>query len=159
MLDALAVGDVHEHVYTVGSNKTVPHLYPESDEFQRMPEVFATGYLVGLLEWCCIRALRDSLEEGEASLGTLVDIRHSAPTPPGARLTVTARCTRIEGRYVEWEVEARDDEGDVAASGRHGRNVIDERRFLDGVARKAARLTESLAGQGEAVSETTGVHG
>src|SRR5690606_28716342 len=40
--------------YTVPPTRTVPHLYPESELFRAMPEVFATGYLVGLVEWACI---------------------------------------------------------------------------------------------------------
>ncbi|WAL68304.1 thioesterase family protein [Amycolatopsis cynarae] len=142
MLDTLSLGDVQRLHYRVPPTKTVPHLYPESEEYRSMPEVFATGFMVGLLEWCAILALRPVLEEGEASLGTRVDIRHSAPTPPGARLTVTARCIRIEGTYVEWEVEARDDDGEIAASGIHGRNVITTERFLRRVADKAKRLAD-----------------
>lgn len=136
----LTVGSVQKLEYVVPPDKTVPHLYPESPEFQTMPEVFATGFLVGLLEWCAILALRPALEDGEDSLGTMIDIRHSAPTPPGARLSVTATCTRIDGTYVEWKVQAIDDDGDVAGRGRHGRNVISTDRFLRRVAEKAHRL-------------------
>ncbi|WP_280437201.1 thioesterase family protein [Nocardia carnea] len=140
MRDILTVGDVQKMTYTVPADKTVPHLYPESEDYRIMPEVFATGFMVGLLEWVAIIALRPVLDEGEGSLGTMVNIQHSAPTPPGARLTVTARCVRVDGNYVEWEVEARDDEGDVAAKGTHGRHVIDTARFLKRVAAKAERL-------------------
>lgn len=143
MLDTLSIGDVQRLHYQVPPTKTVPHLYPESEDYRIMPEVFATGFMVGLLEWCAILALRPVLEEGEGSLGTRVDIRHSAPTPPGAMLTVTARCIKIDGTYVEWEVEARDDDGEVAASGIHGRNVIVTERFLRRVAKKAERLTSA----------------
>ncbi|HEY9312918.1 thioesterase family protein [Williamsia sp.] len=140
MRNPLTVGDIQEMTYTVPSNKTVPHLYPESEDYRIMPEVFATGFMVGLLEWSAILALRPVLDEGEGSLGTMVNITHSAPTPPGARLTVTARCTRVERNYLEWEVEARDDEGEVAAKGTHGRHVIDTARFLKRVSDKAERL-------------------
>jgi fluoroacetyl-CoA thioesterase len=140
MRDVLSVGDVQQMTYQVPPTKTVPHLYPESEDYQKMPEVFATGFMVGLLEWCCILALRPLIEDGEGSLGTMVNIRHSAPTPPGARLTVTARCTAVIGNYLEWEVQAIDDDGDVAASGHHGRHVIDTARFLGRVDAKAARL-------------------
>lgn len=141
MHNALFTGHVQHLHYVVPSTKTVPHLYPESEDYRNMPEVFATGFMVGLLEWCAILALRPALEDGEGSLGTRVDIRHSAPTPPGARLTVTARCTKIDSSYVEWEVEARDDDGDIAAAGVHGRNVITTDRFLHRVEQKAQRLT------------------
>lgn len=140
MHDTLSVGHVQRLHYTVPPTKTVPHLFPESEDYRNMPEVFATGFMVGLLEWCAILALRPILEDGEGSLGTRVDIRHSTPTPPGAQLTVTAHCTRIDGSYVEWEIEARDDDGDIAATGVHGRNVITTERFLDRVEKKAQHL-------------------
>ena len=53
MKDTLKSGLRYEHKYVVPSSKTVPALYPEAEEFVVMPEVFATGYLVGLLEWTC----------------------------------------------------------------------------------------------------------
>lgn len=51
--------------YTVPENKTVPHVYPESPRFREMPEVFATAYMVGLLEWACIEAMQPHLDPGE----------------------------------------------------------------------------------------------
>ncbi|WP_225978674.1 thioesterase family protein [Gandjariella thermophila] len=126
--------------FVVPATKTIRHLYPESEDYQRMPEVFATGFMVGLLEWSAILALRPYLEDGEGSVGTRVDISHTAPTPPGAKLIVTACCTKIEDNYIEWDVEARDEDGDVAASGRHGRHIIDIERFLHRVDAKTKRL-------------------
>lgn len=138
----LRIGDVHEFDYVVGADKMVPDLYPESPEFVEMPRVFATGFMVGLLEWAAIRSLNPHLEPGEGSLGTYVDIRHSAPTPAGATLTVTATVTKVDVPYVEWEVTAVDGDGDVAAHGTHGRNVIETERFLRRVEAKRTRLVE-----------------
>lgn len=145
MKDTIAVGDTDVLRYVVAENKTVPDLYPESAEFQIMPRVFATGFMVGLLEWSAVTALRRVLDDGEGSLGTLVDIKHSVPTPPGAELVVTAVCTKVEPPYYEWDVTAVDGDGDVAASGRHGRNVIQTDRFLRRVAAKAERLSPRRA--------------
>ncbi|WP_461667943.1 thioesterase family protein [Paenochrobactrum sp. BZR 201-1] len=84
MHSTLKVGDTFSFEYTVAANKTVPHLYPESAEYQIMPEVFATGFMVGLLEWCCIEALRPHLEPGEGSLGTYIYAQPTAlPLHPG----------------------------------------------------------------------------
>ena len=60
-----------------------PHLYPEAKAFQEMPKVFATGYMVGLMEWACIEAMAPHMEPGEGSVGTLVNVTHTAATPPG----------------------------------------------------------------------------
>ncbi|MFD6894608.1 thioesterase family protein [Rhodococcus sp. NPDC060086] len=140
MKDAITVGDIEIFRYVVRDDKMVPNLYVESADYRIMPRVFATGFMVGLLEWCAIIALRRVLDEGEGSLGTLVDIRHSTPTPAGAELTVTAVCTKVEPPYYEWDVTAVDGEGDIAASGRHGRNIIITERFQRRVDAKADRL-------------------
>lgn len=50
MKETLKPGIRYEHKFTVPPSKIVPALYPEAKEFQVMPEVFATRFLVGLLE-------------------------------------------------------------------------------------------------------------
>lgn len=140
MKDTLKPGDTFVWTYRVPLEKTVPYLYPESEEYQKMPEVFATGYMVGLLEWCCIEALRPHLEEGEGSLGTLVEVTHCAPTPPGMTVSVEAVCEQIRnGNNIIWAVVARD-EVDVIAEGRHGRHVIDVARFDARISRKQSMI-------------------
>ena len=62
MKAALKPGLSHELKFRVPDTKTVPHLYPESPEFQAMPEVFATGFMVGLIEWACILAVNPHLD-------------------------------------------------------------------------------------------------
>lgn len=141
MKNSLAVGDVYEHHYVVPLNKTVPYLYPESEEYQKMPEVFATGFMVGLLEWCCIEALKPHLEEGEGSLGTFIETTHSAPTPPGMAVRVIATCTDIRnGNNIFWDVVAYDELEEIAR-GQHGRHVINTERFNARVSKKQAAKT------------------
>ena len=89
MKPSLAPGIAHELRFTVPVGKTVPHLYPESPAFAAMPEVFATGFMVGLVEWACIDAIAPHLEDGEMSLGVHIDLSHDAATPPG--MEVVAR--------------------------------------------------------------------
>jgi len=50
MKETLKPGIRYEHKFIVPQSKTVPALYPESEEFVAMPEVFATGFLVGFLD-------------------------------------------------------------------------------------------------------------
>lgn len=73
---------------------------PESDEFAALPAVLATGFLVGIVEWACIRALAGHLDEGEQTLGVHVDLSHEAPTPVGSRLTVQAELANVEDRQL-----------------------------------------------------------
>lgn len=114
--------------YRVPAERTVPHLLPESAEFAGMPSVLATGYLVGIVEWTCIRALEGYLDPGERTLGVHVDLSHEAPTPPGCTVTVEAELTEVDGRRLTFSVRARDDAA-VVCQGTHRRAVIDVERF------------------------------
>ncbi|HEV3155715.1 MAG TPA: thioesterase family protein [Candidatus Baltobacteraceae bacterium] len=146
MKDTLRVGDVFTWSYKIPREKTVPFLYPESDIYRAMPEVFATGYMVGLIEWCCIEALRPHLEKGEGSLGTLINVTHTSPTPVGMNVTVTAICDEIrEGDNVLWTVTVRDEE-DLIGEGRHGRHVVQWDRFNRRLEKKIEKLQQSTRG-------------
>ncbi len=94
MKASLAPGLKHRFDYTVPANKTVPFLYPEAPTFQAMPKVFATGYMVGLMEWTCIQAMEPHLDPGEGSLGVHIDVSHLAATPPGSPSRSTWNASR-----------------------------------------------------------------
>lgn len=129
MQDTLRPGLEHQLVFPVPASKTVPALYPESPEFQAMPEVFATGFLVGLLEWACIQLVNPHLDwPAEQTLGTHVDVSHEAATPPGLQVAVTARLLAVDGRRLSFAVEAHDGV-DLISRGTHQRAVIDAARF------------------------------
>lgn len=136
MKDSLAPGITHELRFVVPVSKTVPHLYPESPEFAAMPEVLATGFMVGLVEWACLEAIAPHLDEGEMSLGTRVELSHDAATPPGMEVVARVRLERIEGRRLVFSVEGHDAR-DLICSGAHERFVVDRERFVAGVERKA----------------------
>lgn len=140
MKPTLTPGAVHEFRYTVPADKTVPHLYPESPEFRAMPEVFATGFMVGLMEWACIDALKPHLDEGEGSLGVGIDVTHVAATLPGQTVTVTVTCESVQGPKVAWQVSAHDGL-DLIGQGRHDRFVVNWDRFNARLAEKRARLS------------------
>ena len=129
MKDSLRPGLVHRLTFRVPPTKTVPALYPEAAEFQAMPRVFATGFLVGLLEWACVRLVNPHLDwPAEQTLGTRVDVSHEAATPPGLEVTVTARLVEVDRRRLSFAVEAHDGT-DVISRGTHERTVVDASRF------------------------------
>ena len=136
MKDSLQPGIRHTHRFEVPDSKTVPALYPESAEFVAMPEVFATGFLVGFLEWACILALKPHLDwPAEQTVGTHVDISHEAATPPGMTVTATVELIEVAGKRLVFDVEASD-AIDVIARGRHERFVIDRAKFDARLAKK-----------------------
>lgn len=129
MKASLQPGIRFEHRFVVPTSKTVPALYPESAEFVAMPEVFATGYLVGFLEWACILAINPHLDgPAEQTLGTHIDVSHLAATPPGLELTATVELLEVDGRRLVFAVSAHDGV-DRVSQGRHERHVIDRARF------------------------------
>ena len=69
MKDSLKPGIEYTHRGLVSATKTVAALYPESEEFVAMPNVFATGFLVGFIEWACIRAINPHLNWPEEQTG------------------------------------------------------------------------------------------
>lgn len=134
----LKVGLEHELKFTVTESKTVPALYPEAQSFVDMPLVFATGFMVGLLEWCCLELVKPYLEwPREQTVGTHVDFSHTAATPPGFTVTVKARLEEIDGRRLVFSVSAHDGV-DTISTGRHERCVIDKPKFDARLAQKTA---------------------
>lgn len=113
----------------VPQSKTVPALYPESAEFVAMPEFFATGFLVGILEWACIRAINPHLDwPQEQTVGTHIDVSHEAATPPGLEVTATVEQITVEGKKLTFSVEAHDGI-DLISKGRHERFIINKEKF------------------------------
>ena len=122
--------------YRVPESKTVPHVYAESDLFQEMPPVFATAFMVGLMEWACMEALREHMEEGEISLGTHINVSHSAATPPGMEVEVQVQCLEAAGPKTRWAITARDEQ-DLIGEGVHERHTIKAEKFSAIIARKS----------------------
>src|SRR2546430_2077456 len=123
MKPTLRCGLTHRFQFEVPPTKTVPHLYPEVADFQKMPAVFATGFMVGLMEWTCIQLMAPHLDAGEGSLGVHIDVSHAAATPPGLTITVEVACTAVEGRRLTFDVKAHDGI-DLIGGGRHERVVV-----------------------------------
>src|SRR5450631_1620447 len=129
MKDTLKTGIRYEHKYVVPPSKTVPALYPEAEEFVAMPEVFATGFLVGFLEWACIMAVKPHLDwPKDQSVGTHINVSHLAATPPGLQVTATVELIEIDGRKLVFAVEAHDGV-DLISRGFHERYIINKEKF------------------------------
>jgi fluoroacetyl-CoA thioesterase len=136
MKETLKTGIRYEHKFVVPPSKTVPALYPESEEFVVMPEVFATGFLVGFLEWACIKAINPHIDwPAEQTVGTHIDVSHLAATPPGLQVTATVELIAIEGRKLVFAVEAHDGV-DLISKGLHERFIINKEKFVAKVSEK-----------------------
>ena len=98
---------------------------------------FATPALVALMERAAMNAIRDHLEDGQESVGTLVNVRHTSPTPVGKRVKAEAVLTAIDGRKLVFSVKAEDASGSVG-EGTHERVLIDREQFIWKLATKGA---------------------
>jgi fluoroacetyl-CoA thioesterase len=139
MKPTLKAGLTHRMTYRVPENKTVPYTYPESPEIAAMPKVFATGFMIVLMEWACTRVIAEHLDSGEGSLGTHVDVSHAAATPPGFTVTVDAELIEVAGRKLVFKVRAHDG-ADMIGEGRHERVVVAWDKFNARVAEKLAKV-------------------
>jgi fluoroacetyl-CoA thioesterase len=136
MKDSLKPGLTYQFKYEVPENKTVPFLYPEAAEFQQMPRVLATGFMVGLFEWTCIQAVNPHIDwPDEQTVGIGINLNHLAATPPGLTVNVKVKLEEVEGRKLVFSIVA-DDGIDKISEGIHERFVIDAAKFNAKVADK-----------------------
>lgn len=144
MKDTLIPGISGRLSFDVSEAKTVPGLYPESREFQLMPRVFATGFMVGLIEWACITVVNEHLDwPAEQTVGTHVNISHISPTPPLFTVTVDLRLEAVEGRRLLFSVKAHDGI-DLISEGAHERHIINAEKFNKRVEEKRQKKDNTL---------------
>ena len=108
-----------------------------SETGDAFPDVFATARMVALMEVAASRVLKPLCAAGELSVGVTVDITHTAPTPPGAKVTATARYTGREGKLYVFEITASDPGGEIGR-GLHKRAIVSSERLQTGAARRVA---------------------
>ena len=97
--------------------------------------VLATPVMINVMEAAALAAAEHLLPAGHQSLGTHLNVSHYAATPVGMRLRATAEVTKIEGRNIEFRVEAHDEKERVG-DGTHVRVVVNVERFDQRVQRK-----------------------
>jgi fluoroacetyl-CoA thioesterase len=139
MKEELKTGLKFQFEFNISETKTVPFLYPESEEFQLMPKVLATGFMIGLIEWGCIKFMNKFIDwPNEQTVGIDVKLSHSAATPPGLTVTVKGELVKIEGRKLTFSIVATDGV-DVISEGKHERFIINAEKFKAKVNDKAMR--------------------
>ena len=94
-------------------------------------DVFATPALVALAEKTCWQSVAPALEAGSGTVGTKLELEHTAPTPVGMTVRATATVTGVSenGKLITFRVEASDDWGPIG-EGTHTRAIIANDRFL-----------------------------
>ena len=119
----LQPGVVFRRSLLIGDELCAPSLSVHFACFAGMPPVFATAYMVALVEWACIDGLRPFLLEGEHTVGTLIDVSHIAATPARMRVTAEARLVAVVGRTLRFLVHCHD-ERELVGKGSHERTIV-----------------------------------
>jgi predicted thioesterase len=91
-------------------------------------KVLATPVMIMLLEEAALNAVEDLLPPGYQTVGTRLDISHTAATPVGLRVTAHAELIAVDGRKLTFRVWA-EDEIEVIGEGTHERIVVEVERF------------------------------
>ena len=91
--------------------------------------VLATPAMMALMENAAMLAVADHLPEGCTTVGGHIAASHVKPSKMGEVVTATATVTRIDGKKIEFKVEARC--GDVLlGEGTHLRFIVDKEKFM-----------------------------
>ncbi len=129
---ALEVGLVYEKSYVVTSDMLASKLVSGT------PDAFATAYMVALIEHTCNDAVQPHLNEGKGTVGTMMNVKHLAPTPLGMRVTARAKLEAIEGRKLVFKVEVFD-EVEKIGEAVHERFIVDKAKFAARVQAKTGK--------------------
>ena len=125
----------HDHGFEVGQQGRVSHTVTEDDTAvaQGSGDVpaFATPRLLALAEAATLVAIAGSLDSGDSTVGTRVDVEHLAPLAIGSDVEVLATLERVDGRLLRFEFAAADDTGRLIGHGHVTRVVVNRKRFLD----------------------------
>ena len=91
-------------------------------------QVFATPMLVALMEQTCNESVTPLLEAGQGTVGTHIDMSHSAATPVGMKVWCDSELVEVDRRRLVFRVKAYDECGPIG-EGTHERFVIDSAKF------------------------------
>lgn len=95
-----------------------------------LPPVLATPVMIMIMENAALNVMKPYLDASESALGTRVDVRHLAATPAGRRVTGEAEVTKVDGRRIEFKIQATDGT-EVIGIGTHERIIIDLAKFSE----------------------------
>ncbi|MCS7261702.1 MAG: thioesterase family protein [Anaerolineae bacterium] len=132
--------DLHTSI-TPGITGTIEYLVDENSTARSLVsgtvEVLGTPALIRLMEAAAVQALEGRLPPGSTTVGAYIAVHHTAPTPVGMRVRVTATVSAVEGRRITFDLVAHD-EVEPIGHGTHQRVLVDMERFTANALRKRA---------------------
>ena len=98
-------------------------------------DVFATPMMIAMIEKTCNDSVLPHLEAGQGTVGTLVNVTHTAATPVGMRVWCESQLVEVDRRRLVFHVKAYDACG-LIGEGTHERFIIDTAKFTAKVKEK-----------------------
>ena len=92
--------------------------------------VFATPAMIGLMEYTASQSVAPHLDEGQSTVGTVVNVKHLAATPVGLEVYCESEVTLVDRRRLVFDVKAYDEKGTLIGEGVHERFIIDKDKLL-----------------------------
>jgi fluoroacetyl-CoA thioesterase len=108
--------------------KVVPHEWTIAVYDPRLPAVFSTPAMIGMMEVAAANSLLPELAPGTISLGTRIEVDHLKAVHEGATVRATARLVAYQGRFLVFEVEARSGEL-LLGRGKVFRAIVQNKKF------------------------------
>ena len=91
--------------------------------------VYATPAMIALIEFAAWDSVEDCLEEGQTTVGTLMNVKHLAATPVGMNVRAESELVEIDRRRLVFKVAAYDDAG-LIGEGTHERFIVNADKFM-----------------------------
>jgi len=126
----IPVGATATKTIEVTREMTVAHFIEE------MPAVYGTPIMIYHMEATAGAAIEEHLPEGWISVGVLVNVKHLAATPVGAKVTVKAEVIAVDDNTITFAVESHDGFEKIG-EGTHVRASVHMERFMKRVGQKA----------------------
>ena len=130
---ALEAGLTYEKSYVVAQEMLASKIVHGT------PDAFATAFLVALIEHTCNDAVQPLLQAGMGTVGTMMNLKHLAPTPLGMKVTARAKLEAVDGRRLTFSVEIFD-EVEKIGEALHERFIIDKAKFANRIQAKAGKI-------------------
>ncbi len=119
---------------TVGMKATVSGLVEREDTAAEVGSgsllVYATPCMAALMEGAACEAIEAVLPEGQTTVGTELNLRHTSATPVGLEVRAEAEVTAVEGKVITFAIRAFDEAGEIG-SAEHKRVIVNAQKFLD----------------------------
>ena len=95
------------------AEETVAHQHTLNHHNAKLPPIYSTPNMIGLMEWAASNAMLPFLDEGEISVGTAINIEHRAPTTIGAHVKAEAELESHNDRFYVFRVTAHNGQAEI----------------------------------------------